>query len=229
MDIPFVGRPSLVLGKQLINLAHHIDPKIKLQPITRPPPATKTFFPRKDPIPKQLQSRLVYKVQCKDCPASYIGKTIRQAARRLPEHGAPSLLPTTYIPTQHDVYPDNAPMESTGLRRSDRIKNKKNLQQPEATHPTETIQQQQQKGKSAILNHQTSLHHTIDWEGWTIIAKEAHPYRLLVRESLAIAEQKPELNKTVNSVPLIIYPDGMTGRKPKRKRKQINPPPWEGE
>jgi hypothetical protein len=68
----------------------------------------------------------------------------------------------------------------------------------------------------------------MDWEGWTIVTKEQHPYWLLIKESLAIVDQKPEFNKTINSAPLIIFPDGMTGRKPKMKRKQTYPPAREG-
>ena len=229
VDIPFVGRPTSVFGKQLINLANHIDPRIKLQPIARPPPATKTFFPRKDPIPKQLQSRLVYKIQCNECSASYIGKTIRQAARRLPEHGACLHELTTDSNACQNSGRIQPPEESPRRRRSDRIKNKTvtNLRHPPPTQ-TRTTQQPEQKGKSAILHHQTTLKHEMDWKGWKIVAKEPHPYRLLIRESLAIVEQQPELNRTINSAPLIIFPEGTNGRKPKMKDKQINPSAREG-
>ncbi|CAF3199339.1 unnamed protein product, partial [Rotaria sp. Silwood2] len=89
IDIPYVGRPTTVLGKRLINLASNIQPHIHLQPIPRPPPSLQALFPRKDPIPNYLQSHLVYNIKCNDCDASYIGKTNRQAIRRFREHGAP--------------------------------------------------------------------------------------------------------------------------------------------
>jgi hypothetical protein len=44
-----------------------------------------------------------------------------------------------------------------------------------------------------------------------ILAKDNRPYRLLIRESLAIQQQQPEFNKTISSIPLIAFPDGLTG------------------
>ena len=80
---------SSLVSKKLINLAEHIRPDVKLQPIQRPPPAVRNFFPQKDSIQKNLQSHIVYKINCLDCNASYVGKTIRHAITRHIEHGAP--------------------------------------------------------------------------------------------------------------------------------------------
>lgn len=35
------------------------------------------YFPLKNSIPKLLRSNIVYKIECNDCEATYIGKTIR--------------------------------------------------------------------------------------------------------------------------------------------------------
>ena len=43
--------------------------------------------------------------------------------------------------------------------------------------------------------------------------KDRHPYRLCVRETLAIAEFQPSLNVTVRSVPLLVYPKGCPRRR----------------
>jgi hypothetical protein len=55
--------------------------------------------------------------------------------------------------------------------------------------------------------------HKIDWQNWKIIDKDQHPYRLLVRESMAIVDKTPDLNSTTRSTPLIIYPTGYTKRR----------------
>jgi hypothetical protein len=69
IDIPYVGRPIVVLGKRLIKITSKIHPQLKLQPIPRPPPAVRDLLPQKDPIPKDIQSHLVYEIKCQDCNA----------------------------------------------------------------------------------------------------------------------------------------------------------------
>ncbi|CAF4919608.1 unnamed protein product, partial [Rotaria sp. Silwood1] len=68
---------------------------------------------------------------------------------------------------------------------------------------------------SALHQHAIEHQHKINWDEWKIITTDPNWYRLRVRESLHILEKQPELNKTVSSVPLIIYPEGLGGQKPK--------------
>ncbi|CAF1494608.1 unnamed protein product [Didymodactylos carnosus] len=82
VDLSFVGKPTELLGKKIIKLAIEIRLQIHIQPIPRPPPAINKCFPTKDSIPKELQSNIINQVGCKNCPASYMDKTIRQAIRR---------------------------------------------------------------------------------------------------------------------------------------------------
>lgn len=77
-DVPFVGRPSSAFGKKLINISKQIKPNIQLQPIPRPFPKLQSFFARKDPLPKESLSHVVYNVHCNSCPANNIGKTTRK-------------------------------------------------------------------------------------------------------------------------------------------------------
>jgi hypothetical protein len=86
IDIPFYGKPSKVLSTRLTKLAKSVKPHINVHSIQRPPPTIAKYFPFKDIIPKELQSNIVYKINCSECNASYIRKTERQAIRRLDEH-----------------------------------------------------------------------------------------------------------------------------------------------
>ena len=61
--------------------------------------------------------------------------------------------------------------------------------------------------------------HTMDWNNWKLLSKDQKYYPLLVRESIHIAIQQPSLNKTICSVPLIIYPDISSIIRPKVKMK----------
>ncbi|KYN17601.1 hypothetical protein ALC57_10116 [Trachymyrmex cornetzi] len=40
----------------------------------------------KDPIPRDKKSKVVYKISCKSCDASYVGQTCRQLKSRITEH-----------------------------------------------------------------------------------------------------------------------------------------------
>jgi hypothetical protein len=217
IDIPYIGRPTTVLGKRLINLASQIRPQTHLQPIPRPPPTIQTSFPRKDPIPSYLQSHIVYNLECNNCQASYIGKTDRQALRRFREHGALEEQIITKLvsspTTANNLKPDPPSCE---LRRSSRNKNK-----PINYFPKEIpIRENEPTFKSAIHDHEIQFNHTINWKNWKILAKDSRSYRLLIKESLAIQQQQPELNKTISSIPLIVFPEGLTKLKPKVKMKQ---------
>ena len=46
----------------------------------------KSFFPYKDRINHSLQSRLIYRANCRDCTGLYIGKTKRRLHDRKTEH-----------------------------------------------------------------------------------------------------------------------------------------------
>ena len=121
IDIPFIGKPTEVLGKRLINIGKSINPHIHVQPIQRPSPAISRYFPIKDPIPKLLNSNIVYKINCNECDASYIGKTNRQAYKRFQEHGANLEKPKRIKSKQSHTLTTNF---NFNLRRSDRNKGK---------------------------------------------------------------------------------------------------------
>ncbi|CAF1634785.1 unnamed protein product, partial [Didymodactylos carnosus] len=87
LDIPFTGQATKVFGKRLRNLAKAVRPNTVLLTVPRPPPAVRDSFHNKDPIPKDIQSKLVYKIEKCDCESVYVGKTDRQATRRFGEHG----------------------------------------------------------------------------------------------------------------------------------------------
>ena len=89
VEIPYVGAPTSLFGKQLARIGQEINPNSCIQIITKPPMTVGNYFSLKDPIPKNLCSRIIYHIKCLDCDAAYIGKTIRQATRRLKEHGDP--------------------------------------------------------------------------------------------------------------------------------------------
>ena len=147
---PYHGKLTDKLGKQLIKIATTVRPQLHVQPIPRPAPAISTFFCSKDKIPTHLQSGVVHKISCHECPATYIGKTLRQVQRRLQEHGKPSTIHAS------SNSPTPAPMNSSQLlRRSKRITesvNQSEHHRPSTLMIIATICEQQQKMRKKLDN-----------------------------------------------------------------------------
>lgn len=225
IDIPYVGRTTSLLGKKLVNIAKQVEPSFHVQPIPRPFPKIQSFFARKDPIPRQLLSNVVYNIPCSDCPASYIGKTCRQISRRFEEHGqAPPTSTRSHKRSQmsNSITQISTPAEGAGvLRRSKRKKCDIDYALIEkAVDLTVEITRLETKAKkSAIYDHALETGHSIDWENWKLLSKDQKYYPLLVRESIQIARYQPSLNRTICSVPLVIYPDVTSIINPKVKMK----------
>jgi hypothetical protein len=92
VEIPYTGSATDSFKNKLSRIAGKIRPELDVRFFARPPPSVQMFFNTKDPVPKYLQSDIVYSVKCKDCGDQYVGETQRQAIRRLWEHGAPKSL-----------------------------------------------------------------------------------------------------------------------------------------
>ena len=219
VEIPYVGRLTMSYGKKLVELTKSISPQIHLQLIARPPSSIRTFFPHKEPLPKDLTSHVVYNIKCKQCPVSYIGMTLRQPERRFKEHGKPL---KTKQKNQHNDDTHRQSTKSITVKRSTRNKMINKYVPTEELSDTNTATKSIRtttNTDSAVYQHEITTGHKIDWHNWSIISKDNTKSRLLIRESLAIIKFKPTLNKTVRSTPLIIYPDGEAAFKPRVKMK----------
>jgi hypothetical protein len=225
LDLPFIGKETKILGKKIINLVKHIRPDCNIQPIPRPPPKIASFFPQKDKINKDAQSNIVYLISCSECNESYIGKTIRQASRRHLEHGAPHQpKQPKQLKQPLNAQVGNSELNIQLLRRSDRLKTKPKVNYSPADEDEKqelVTMNHEQLMKSALYKHQINNNHKIDWNNWKIVTKDGKKYQLLVRESLHILHQQPTLNRTVSSIPLIVYPDGLQISKPNVKFKLV--------
>ena len=224
VEIWYVEAPTSLFGKQLARIGQEINPNSCIQIIPKPPMTVGNYFPLKDPIPKNLCSRIVYHIKRLDCDAAYIGKTIRQATRRLKEHGAPLNQNSGITPTTLSQIQSSA--ASNTLRRSARNIGKMVNYRLLASMTEEKSENVNAENisiniKNSALNpHAIEHQHKINWEEWKIITKDPNWYRVHVRESLHILDKQPELNKTVSSVPLIIYPEGLGRKIPKIKMKK---------
>ena len=78
----------LDFGKKLSRLVEDYFVSIKLRVIFEYPNEIGMFFHYKDKPPLELQSGLVYRLNCQDCDSFYIGKTSCHLETRMNEHKA---------------------------------------------------------------------------------------------------------------------------------------------
>ena len=59
--------------------------------------------------------------------------------------------------------------------------------------------------QSAVADHLLECNCSIDFDHFDILASDANRFRLLIRESLLIKRDQPQLNKTIKSFPLKLF------------------------
>ena len=86
--LPYINDKVVDFGKNLSRLVEDYFVNTKLRVIFESPSEIGKFFPYKDKPPLELQSGLVYRLNCQDCDSFYIGKTSRHLKTRMNEHKA---------------------------------------------------------------------------------------------------------------------------------------------
>ena len=86
ISLPFLGKQSFELKKNLSKLVSTHLPQCKLQVIFNSNNRLRNFFNFKDKIPLRCRSHLLYKYTCDGCNSIYIGKTRRHYLVRVFEH-----------------------------------------------------------------------------------------------------------------------------------------------
>ena len=59
--------------------------------------------------------------------------------------------------------------------------------------------------QSAVSDHLLECNCSIDFDDFDILASDANKFRLLIKESLLIKRDQPQLNKTIKSFPLKLF------------------------
>ena len=59
--------------------------------------------------------------------------------------------------------------------------------------------------QSAVSDHLLECNYSIDFGHFDILASDANRFRLLIKESLLIKRDQPQLNKTIKSFPLKLF------------------------
>ena len=59
--------------------------------------------------------------------------------------------------------------------------------------------------QSAVSDHLLICNCNVTFDNFKILSKETNNFKLLIKESILIARDKPELNKTIKSFPLKLF------------------------
>ena len=59
--------------------------------------------------------------------------------------------------------------------------------------------------QSAVYDHLLKYNCSIDFDHFDILASDANKFRLLIKESLLMKRDQPQLNKTIKSFPLKLF------------------------
>ena len=86
IKLPFKGKQSQILKRQLCRLFSAVAPWVKVIVVLNPSHKLSSLSKLKCKLPPLNQSRLIYKISCRDCDNFYIGMTKRRLQSRVKEH-----------------------------------------------------------------------------------------------------------------------------------------------
>ena len=86
ISLPFMGKYSNEMKKQLSKLASNFLVKTKITIVWNSPRKLRNLFTFKDRLPMRLRSKILYSYTCDGCNSIYIGKSKRHFAVRAYEH-----------------------------------------------------------------------------------------------------------------------------------------------
>jgi len=77
--IPFIEN----IAPKFIPLSHHLNKNLAFLILNK---LNRFIKVHKDPLPNEQKTNVVYRINCLDCNASYVGQTKRQLITRIKEH-----------------------------------------------------------------------------------------------------------------------------------------------
>ena len=92
LNLPFMGKESLKIKKNLLNVFKTYFPFCRLQITFSSAARMGNFFVFKDKVPNNVRSLILYKFSCGGCNSTYLGKSKRHYLVRVFEHLGMSLL-----------------------------------------------------------------------------------------------------------------------------------------
>lgn len=102
-NLPYLGNQSNIIKRKLKELVRKFYPQLNLIVHFKTTNTIKNYFPYKDKIPSSIVSNVIYKYQCRECSASYIGETQKQLKVRVSQHKGISFRnPSTILSTQEN-------------------------------------------------------------------------------------------------------------------------------
>ena len=150
----------------------------------------------KDILKKENQTNVVYKLECNDCTASYVGMSKREALDRIDEHRRPV---DSIIKKKNAILNKPLPTENNHTMTT-RAKGKK--EKPTVIkNPQALIQDlyKTQETDPVILKHHKTTGHTFNWADFKILDRECSYQKRSMSEVIYINIQLNPINKKEDS------------------------------
>ena len=178
LHLPFLGEHSERITKAIRSCVGKIFFSVNLRTVY----STKKILPknRKDVLPSQSQSNVIYKFSCKHCDSVYVGRTTRRLEERIREHVPRSLIKLYAAPMP-------SPAHTTTTESGHNLRTKRNT----------TIRAVIPKyldsaiGQHLVENPNCGRSYTDDC--FSVITKARTEYHLKVLEAVIINALKPNL------------------------------------
>ena len=98
-SLPFVGPQSYFAKRKFKSLFEKFFPHLDVKIILKTNLTIQNFFKFKDEIPLPLVSSVIYKYNCRQCSATYIGETKKQMKVRISQHRTRSFRNNNLLPS----------------------------------------------------------------------------------------------------------------------------------
>ena len=102
IPFPYLGYISDKMKNEIGQIVTNMYPHLNLNLIFKNSFNINSFFKHKESLSPALRSSIIYKYDCEDCDASYIGSTKRQFSVRMAEHRGRSVRTGKPISSAHN-------------------------------------------------------------------------------------------------------------------------------
>lgn len=178
LHLPFLGEHSEQMAKAIRSCAEKVFLSVSFRTVF----STKKILPkcRKDVLPSQSVSNVIYKFSCKHCESVYVGRTTRRLDDRIREHVPKSLI---------KLYSESSPKPRSVTNKESTY----NLRTKRTKALSCKIPKYLETAVGQHLAENPDCGRSYDDDCFSVIGKGRSAYHLKVLEAVTINKLKPDL------------------------------------
>ena len=149
----------------------------------------------KDRTPKGEKTNVIYKIECEQCDASYVGQTKREASVRIGEHKAGIdriIKKEKKLAEEKDKI--QPPKSTRILRSTKKDKNTPTIEVPNDNDNINNIKKKKKEKEKVVTQHYIDTKHNFKWNDFSILDREPSYHKRNTSEVLHINTQLNPIN-----------------------------------